>query len=57
MGAALYISPKTAENGGTPHFPDYIKGDYGYPGCIACGDTNNSVRVDKLPAGLASHDF
>ncbi len=25
---ALYIAPQTAENGGTPHFPSYIKGWY-----------------------------
>jgi hypothetical protein len=25
---ALYISPQTAESGGTPHFPTAIKGDY-----------------------------
>jgi hypothetical protein len=25
---ALYIAPQTAENGGTPHFPDFIHGDY-----------------------------
>jgi hypothetical protein len=25
---ALYIAPETAENGGTPHFPQMIKGDY-----------------------------
>ena len=25
---ALYIAPATAENGGTPHFPDRIFGDY-----------------------------
>jgi hypothetical protein len=25
---ALYIAPMTAENGGTPHFPQWVKGDY-----------------------------
>ena len=25
---ALYIAPQTAENGGTPHFPQWIKGWY-----------------------------
>jgi hypothetical protein len=25
---ALYIAPQTAENGGTPHFADFIRGDY-----------------------------
>ncbi len=25
---AVYIAPQTAENGGTPHFPDFIHGDY-----------------------------
>jgi hypothetical protein len=25
---ALYIAPQTAENGGTPHFPDFIRGSY-----------------------------
>lgn len=29
---ALYIAPDTAENGGTPHFPQLIKGWYNYPG-------------------------
>jgi hypothetical protein len=25
---ALYIAPQSADNGGTPHFPNYVKGDY-----------------------------
>jgi hypothetical protein len=25
---AVYLAPQTAENGGTPHFPDFIRGDY-----------------------------
>ncbi len=25
---ALYIAPQSAENGGTPHFPNFIHGDY-----------------------------
>jgi hypothetical protein len=29
---ALYIAPDTAESGGTPHFPQMIKGWYSYPG-------------------------
>jgi len=42
---AVYIAPQTAENGGTPRFPDFIRGDY-----------NNSTRLhsagmDPPPAG------
>ena len=33
---ALYIAPETAENGGTPHFADFIRGDY-----------NNSTRLQS----------
>ncbi|HEX7479907.1 MAG TPA: hypothetical protein VF331_19045, partial [Polyangiales bacterium] len=25
---ALYIAPQSADNGGTPHFPQYVRGDY-----------------------------
>jgi len=46
---ALYIAPQTAENGGTPHFPTIVKGDYDNnmtngPGLSASG-------MDPPPAG------
>lgn len=49
---ALYIAPDTAENGGTPHFPDYIKGDYNNnPGSICgfLGGAGNIPGADPPP--------
>jgi hypothetical protein len=34
---ALYIAPQTAENGGTPHFPQVIKGNYDNNVTSICG--------------------
>ncbi len=45
---ALYISPQTAENGGTPHFPTIIKGDYNNaPRNLSQGQ--KSVPIDPPP--------
>ena len=56
---ALYIAPMTAENGGTPHFPQYIKGWYNNmppaPGMKA-GGPPKGVEVpgmDPVPPGMA----
>lgn len=40
---ALYISPATAESGGTPHFPDFIKGQF----------NNNPPTFSKVVQGPA----
>lgn len=37
---ALYISPQTAESGGTPHFPTFIKGAYN-------NNPSNQIDCDK----------
>jgi hypothetical protein len=46
---AVYIAPQSAENGGTPHFPSFIHGDYNPttqkgPGMVAAG-------MEPPPAG------
>jgi hypothetical protein len=55
---ALYLAPDTPQNGGTPHFPQQIKGDYnmgpGYRG--SCQITNGSglyhgPPIDTPPPG------
>jgi|GEM_PF-1269465 len=46
---ALYIAPQTAESGGTPHFPDYIKGDYNSSG-QGKGAGSKSAPIDPVPA-------
>jgi len=46
---ALYIAPQTAENGGTPHFPQWIKGSYQTD---PNGNGNSlSGGMDPVPAG------
>lgn len=46
---ALYIAPQTAENGGTPHFPQYIKGWYD-PDPTGNGGVQ-VAGMDPVPAG------
>ncbi len=46
---ALYIAPQTAENGGTPHFPTYIKGDYN--NSTSKGSGSNIPGMEPVPAG------
>jgi hypothetical protein len=52
---ALYIAPQTAENGGTPHFPTAIKGDYeNDPNCLCsfiCAQPPPAPPIDPPPAG------
>lgn len=53
---ALYIAPQTAENGGTPHFPQAIKGWYNNVPPAAGGRPPNGAGVqvpgmDAPPAG------
>jgi hypothetical protein len=48
---ALYIAPQTAENGGTPHFPDMIKGHYN-PDPTTTWTAGQLVQgMDPPPAG------
>lgn len=46
---ALYIAPQTAESGGTPHFPTYIKGDYNNN--TSKGSGTNVPGMDPPPPG------
>ncbi len=53
---ALYIAPSTAESGGTPHFPRYIKGSYNNQPSnpFACGPfaaPPTAAPVDPPPPG------
>jgi hypothetical protein len=50
---ALYIAPETAENGGTPHFPQLIKGQYNNNPIV--GGKRFVVQgapIDPPPAGV-----
>lgn len=47
---ALYISPQTAESGGTPHFPNYVKGDYNNNPPTRSNGTSGA-KIDPVPAG------
>lgn len=46
---ALYLAPQTAENGGTPHFPDFIRGDYN--NTTQKGAGTHSGGMEPAPAG------
>ncbi len=46
---ALYIAPQTAENGGTPHFPDFIRGDYNNTTTKGAG--THAGGMEPPPAG------
>jgi len=46
---ALYLAPQTAENGGTPHFPDFIRGDYN--NTTKKGAGQHVAGMDPPPAG------
>jgi hypothetical protein len=50
---ALYIAPQTAENGGTPHFPQLIKGAYNNKP-LAAGKRMviQGAPIDPPPAGV-----
>lgn len=46
---ALYIAPQSAENGGTPHFPSLIRGDYN--NTTQKGAGQHVAGMDPPPAG------
>jgi hypothetical protein len=46
---AVYIAPQSAENGGTPHFPSAIKGDYN--NTTKKGPGIHVAGMDPPPAG------
>jgi hypothetical protein len=49
---ALYIAPQTAESGGTPHFPQWIKGQYNpTPSTGRTGPATIGAPIDPVPAG------
>jgi hypothetical protein len=51
---ALYIAPETAESGGTPHFPQQIKGWYNNMPPYVRGSSMTGIEVpgmDPAPAG------
>ena len=48
---ALYIAPQTPTNGGTPHFPQWIKGSYNNSP-PARGTFTGGAPIDPPPAGL-----
>ncbi|HYQ01877.1 MAG TPA: hypothetical protein VER96_24560 [Polyangiaceae bacterium] len=52
---ALYIAPATAESGGTPHFPQMVKGWYNYPGR---GKANGfgGAAIEPIPGNPQLHD-
>jgi len=45
---ALYIAPQSAENGGTPHFPDFIRGDYNNANRLHSGGMEPPPAGSKL---------
>jgi hypothetical protein len=58
---ALYIAPATAENGGTPHFPQMIKGQYDNTVATTSGppvyQLSQSAPIDAPPPGAATQKF
>ncbi|HEX7479909.1 MAG TPA: hypothetical protein VF331_19055 [Polyangiales bacterium] len=61
---ALYIAPDSAEGGGTPHFPQYIRGAYNnmppgatdlpnFVGCFSTTVGSKGPALETLPAGSA----
>lgn len=53
---ALYLDSATAETGGTPYFPDYIKGQVNNnpPSYDIRKSVNATVPIDPLPAGAST---
>jgi hypothetical protein len=51
---SLYIAPQTAESGGTPHFPNYIKGQYNNTppelGNVVTGATADPIPQTAQPS-------
>jgi hypothetical protein len=50
---ALYIAPDTPTNGGTPHFPQWIKGSYNNNPPTR-GTFTGGATVDPIPAGAST---
>jgi len=48
---ALYIAPQTAETGGTPHFPDYLRGEYNNNPAGGYKFGGPGAPMDPVPAG------
>ncbi len=57
---ALYIAPMSADTGGTPHFPQWVKGDYNNApnalGCYLGSSGTKGPAVDPAPPGSAPLD-
>lgn len=51
---ALYVAPGKAENGGTPHFPDFIKGNYNNDPPNR-GSGTDGAPYDPIPNGKAGN--
>jgi hypothetical protein len=51
---AVYIAPQSAENGGTPHFPTVIKGDYNNH--LAAPPSSHVPGMDPVPPGHTPHE-
>src|SRR6266404_3043205 len=54
---ALYISPQTAESGGTPHFPIAIRGDYNNDPSNPRVSGTHTGGMEPAPAGSQLIDF
>jgi hypothetical protein len=53
---ALYIAPQSPTNGGTPHFPQWIKGSYNNNPPTR-GTFNAGAPIDPLPAGATPNSL
>ncbi|MGI8419175.1 MAG: hypothetical protein ACR2LN_00865 [Candidatus Levyibacteriota bacterium] len=62
---ALYIAPGTVESGGTPHFPDFIKGKFntnptGFSrGSFGSGGSKNASQgpaIEPIPPGITPRE-
>src|SRR5262249_55765775 len=53
---ALYIAPETAETGGTPHFPQAIKGDFN-TNPFGIGFPTHVNGMDPVPPGANLTEF
>jgi hypothetical protein len=54
---ALYIAPQTAESGGTPHFPDFIKGSYNNNPATFISQGTLVQGMDPAPNGAQPFPF
>jgi hypothetical protein len=53
---ALYVGTPV-EQGGTPHFPDYIKGDYNNTTGSLINQGSHGAPVDPVPQGTTLHEL